>query len=244
MSRDQFELHYQPLVNLRTEETIGFEALLRWRHPDRGLVLPDEFIGHAEETGLIEPIGEWVLREACSAAYQWPDHIRISVNLSSVQFRKKHLVDAVIFALAESCLPANRLELEITESVLLEHTAQNIEMLHELRRLGVRIVLDDFGTGFSSLLYLQQFPFDKIKIARSFVSEMPSNPSSSAIVCAINALARSLDILTLAEGVETTEQAQLLRLSGCGEAQGFLFGKPLEAPELCLDAVARSHDNA
>jgi diguanylate cyclase (GGDEF)-like protein len=240
LNRGQFELHYQPLINLQTEEVVGFEALLRWRHPERGLVLPDEFVGHAEETGMIEPIGEWALREACSTACQWPDHLRISVNLSSVQFRKRNLVDAVIFALAESCLPANRLELEITESVLLEYTSQNIEMLHELRRLGVRIVLDDFGTGFSSLLYLQQFPFDKIKIDRSFVSEMPSNPSSSAIVCAINALARSLDIVTLAEGVETPEQAQLLRLSGCVEAQGFLFGKPLEAPELSLGTVART----
>ena len=235
LSRGQFELHYQPLVNLQTTHVIGYEALLRWRHPQRGLVLPDEFIGHAEETGLIEPIGEWVLREACSAARLWPDHIRVSVNLSSVQFRKKHLVDAVIFALAESCLPASRLELEITESVLLEHSSQNIEMLHELRRLGVRIVLDDFGTGFSSLLYLQQFPFDKIKIDRSFISELPRNSSSSAIVCAINSLARSLDISTLAEGVETAEQAQLLRLSGCNEAQGFLFGKPLMALDLDLD---------
>jgi diguanylate cyclase (GGDEF)-like protein len=234
LSRSQFELHYQPLVNLRTEEVVGYEALLRWRHPERGLVLPDDFVGYAEETALIEPIGEWVLREACSAAIQWSDHIRISVNLSAVQFRKKHLVDAVIFALAESGLAANRLELEITESVLLEHTSQNIEMLHELRRLGVRIVLDDFGTGFSSLLYLQQFPFNKIKIDRSFVSEMPGNASSSAIVCAINSLAQSLDIITLAEGVETAEQARLLKLSGCGEAQGFLFGKPLESHELCL----------
>jgi len=223
LSAGEFELHYQPLVNLAADRITSFEALLRWRHPERGMVSPAEFIPVAEDIGLIVPIGEWVLRTACADMAKWPDDIKVAVNLSPVQFKSKNLVPAVIAALAHSGLPAQRLELEITESVLLAETETNLQTLHQLRGLGVRISMDDFGTGYSSLSYLRSFPFDKIKIDRSFVRDLPDRADCIAIVRAISGLARSLSIATTAEGVETKEQLEHLRAEGCTEVQGFLF---------------------
>ena len=229
---NQFELHYQPLVNLRSEELTGFEALLRWRHPERGMVAPAEFIPLCEEIGLIVPIGEWVLREACRQAAAWPHDIKVAVNLSSIQFRNRGVIEAVMSALAYSRLAPARLELEITESVLLGETEANLATLHRLRQIGVRISMDDFGTGYSSLSYLRSFPFDKIKIDRSFVRELTERPDCIAIIRAVTGLGQSLGIATTAEGVETTEQLMRLREEGCTEVQGFLFSAPRPASEL------------
>jgi diguanylate cyclase (GGDEF)-like protein/PAS domain S-box-containing protein len=223
LSHGEFELHYQPLVNLSADRITSFEALLRWPHPVRGMVSPAEFIPVAEDIGLIVPLGEWVLRTACADAAQWPADVSVAVNLSPVQFKSKNLVPSVIGALAHSRLPADRLELEITESVLLAETDANLQTLHQLRELGVRISMDDFGTGYSSLSYLRSFPFDKIKIDRSFIRDLPDRADCIAIVRAISGLARSLSIATTAEGVETREQLEQLRAEGCTEVQGFLF---------------------
>jgi diguanylate cyclase (GGDEF)-like protein/PAS domain S-box-containing protein len=231
ISLNQFEVHYQPLINLENNEISGFEALVRWRHPERGLVQPNDFIPLAEETGLIGPIGNWVLNQACSDALKWPDHVKIAVNLSPVQFNKTLVLD-VISALAKSGLAPNRLELEITETVLMQDTDSTIAMLNQLRDLGVRIAMDDFGTGYSSLGYLRKFPFDKIKIDRSFISDMDEKADSIAIVRAVTGLGATLGISTTAEGVETVEQLRQLRLEGCTEAQGFLISKPRPASEL------------
>ena len=228
----EFELHYQPLIDLAKDRITAFEALLRWRHPIKGMVSPAEFIPVAEDTGLIVALGEWVLRSACAEAARWPDDIRIAVNLSPVQFRNRGLVQAVIAALAYSGLAPQRLELEITESVLLAETDSNLATLHQLRGLGVRISMDDFGTGYSSLSYLRAFPFDKIKIDRSFVSELANRPDCVAIVRAISGLGRSLGITTTAEGVETAEQLDRLRIEGCTEVQGFLFSAARPAAEV------------
>jgi diguanylate cyclase (GGDEF)-like protein/PAS domain S-box-containing protein len=227
----QFEVHYQPLVNLESDQVSGFEALVRWRHPERGMVQPNDFIPLAEETGLIGPIGNWVLNQACSDAMKWPDHIRVSVNLSPVQFNKTLVLD-VISALSKSGLAAKRLELEITETVLIQETETTITMLNQLRDLGVRIVMDDFGTGYSSLGYLRKFPFDKIKIDRSFINDMDEKANSIAIVRAVAGLGATLGIATTAEGVETIEQLRQLRLEGCTEAQGYLISKPRPVGEL------------
>jgi EAL domain-containing protein (putative c-di-GMP-specific phosphodiesterase class I) len=226
LARDEFVLHYQAVIDAATREPCGAEALVRWRHPRRGLMGPDQFIPLAEEIGLIDALGEWILREACAEAAKWPAHIRIAVNLSPAQFRRGHLADTVMAALARSGLPARRLELEITESVLLQKSESNLAALHAIKRLGVSIVLDDFGTGYSSLGYLRMFPFDKIKIDRSFVQELASRSDCAAIVCAITGLARSLNIVATAEGVETEEQFALVRAAGCNLVQGYLFGKP------------------
>ncbi|HEY4920707.1 MAG TPA: EAL domain-containing protein [Xanthobacteraceae bacterium] len=226
LARDEFVLHYQAVIDAATREPCGAEALVRWRHPRRGLMGPDQFIPLAEEIGLIDALGEWILREACAEAAKWPAHIRIAVNLSPAQFRRGHLADTVMAALARSGLPAHRLELEITESVLLQKSESNLAALHAIKRLGVSIVLDDFGTGYSSLGYLRMFPFDKIKIDRSFVQELASRSDCAAIVCAITGLARSLNIVATAEGVETEEQFALVRAAGCNLVQGYLFGKP------------------
>lgn len=219
----EFELHYQPLVDIASDKISGFEALLRWPHPGKGKISPAEFIPLAEEIGLIGPIGEWVLREACNEAVNWPSEIKVAVNLSPVQFRSRNLVQVVISALANSGLAPTRLELEITESVFLAETEANLAILHQLRELGVSISLDDFGTGYSSLSYLRSFPFDKIKIDRSFVKDLAKPSDCGAIVRAISGLGRSLNITTTAEGVETTEQLDWLRAEGCNEVQGFLF---------------------
>jgi diguanylate cyclase (GGDEF)-like protein len=228
----EFELYYQPLVNLKMEDISGFEALIRWNHPARGLVAPLEFIPMAEETALIVPIGEWVLRQACAEATKWPDHITIAVNLSPAQFKMRNLVQMVMSALAQSGLAASRLELEITESVLLMDNESTLETLHQLRNLGVRISMDDFGTGYSSLSYLRSFPFDKIKIDRSFIHDLTANADSKAIIRAVTGLGSSLGITTTGEGVETHEEFEYLKREGCTEAQGYFFSKPKPAREV------------
>jgi diguanylate cyclase (GGDEF)-like protein/PAS domain S-box-containing protein len=225
----QFELAFQPLITVETGGISGFEALLRWQHPERGLVLPDEFIPLAEEIGLIVPLGEWVLREACATAAGWPDQIRVAVNLSPTQFRAGNLVGTVVSALSAAGLAPNRLELEITEGVLLANSDETLKVLHALRGLGVRIAMDDFGTGYSSLSYLRSFPFDKIKIDRSFVRDIDADPEAMAIVRAVTGLGRSLGMATTAEGIETEEQLARLRADGCTEVQGYLLGRPMPA---------------
>jgi diguanylate cyclase (GGDEF)-like protein len=237
LANGEFEAHYQPIVNAEDGATCAVEALIRWRHPQHGLIAPNRFIPFAEERGLISPIGAWILRQACSDAIAWPAHISVAVNLSSVEFRTGDLLAKVTDALAHSGLAPERLELEVTESVLLQEDARNITILHQIRRLGVSIVLDDFGTGYSSLSYLRLFPFDKIKIDQSFIREMPQRSDCAAIVCAIVGLGRELDIVTAAEGVETAEQLELVRAAGCRQVQGFLFSRPCTAAEL---AFARS----
>jgi EAL domain-containing protein (putative c-di-GMP-specific phosphodiesterase class I) len=227
LSNGEFELYYQPVVNLERNEVSGLEALLRWHHPERGIVSPADFIPLAEETGLIVPIGEWVLRQACAEAATWPHDIRVAVNLSAVQFKNRHLVDTVFSALAASGLAPARLELEITETVLLQNNEVTLATLHQLRALGVRIALDDFGTGYSSLSYLRSFPFDKIKIDRCFVADLSDAADDSlAILRAVAGLGSSLGIATTAEGVETKEQVDRVREEGCTEMQGYFFSPP------------------
>jgi diguanylate cyclase (GGDEF)-like protein len=230
--RDEFELHYQPLINLIAGEVTGFEALLRWHRPGRGLVSPAEFIPVAEETGMIVAIGEWVLRSACFEAENWPVNISVAVNLSPVQFEKGDIVATVRAALKASGLRPDRLELEITESVLLRETAGTLTALHEFRAMGITVALDDFGTGYSSLSYLHSFPFDKIKIDQSFVRDLVTNKESMSIIRAVTGLGHSLNITTTAEGVETLDQLNMLREHGCTEAQGYLFSRPTPANEL------------
>ena len=232
LAGSQFEVWYQPLLNTRTRRISGFEALVRWRHPVRGLVSPGEFIPLAEEIGLIVPLGAWVLRRACADATAWPGHIKLAVNLSAVQFRDPELVRRVIDALDDAALPASRLDLEITESVLLQDSDQTLATLHELRGLGVGISMDDFGTGYSSLSYLRSFPFDKIKIDQSFVRDLSEREDSLAIVRAVTGMARSLGITTTAEGVETDAQFARLTAEGCTEVQGFLFSPARPAADV------------
>ena len=222
----QLQLYYQPLVNAKTGEVHCFEALLRWFHPRLGAVSPGEFVPLAEESGLIGPLGQWVLRAACAEAAKWPSQFRVAVNLSPIQFKNLNLVKVILGALAASGLPAARLELEITESVLLEADPRTLAVLHELHALGIRIVMDDFGTGFSSLNYLRSFPFDKIKIDKSFVDDVSKGGDSIAIVRAIIDLARALKIEVVAEGVETADQRDHLIAEGCTEMQGFYFSRP------------------
>ena len=229
---DEFELHYQPLVNLSSGKVTVFEALLRWNHPHRGRVAPDEFIPLAEETAQIVPLGGWVLEQACLDAAGWPGAIRVAVNLSAVQFRGTGLVQAVAHALARSGLEPERLELEITETALLHDCATTLGILRELRGLGVRIAMDDFGTGYSSLGYLRSFPFDKIKIDRCFVQDIETSADCQAIVRAVTGLGQSLGIATTAEGVETWEQLDHVRAEGCEEVQGYLFSQPVPAAEV------------
>jgi diguanylate cyclase (GGDEF)-like protein len=228
----EFEVFYQPLINLGTNRVSGCEALLRWRSPGRGLVPPGEFIPLAEEIGLINAIGAWVLKQACTEAAGWPDEIKVAVNLSPVQFKRGTVVLDVIAALGASGLPAHRLELEITETVLLQDTEATLSILNQLRALGARISMDDFGTGYSSLSYLRKFPFDKIKIDQSFIRDLSDQPDSVAIVRAIAGLGSTLGIATTAEGVETDEQLEKVRAEGCTEVQGYLFSKPRPAHEL------------
>ena len=228
--KGEFRLMFQPLLNLDSHRVCAFEALLRWRHPERGLLGPATFIAAAEESGVIVPIGEWVLRQACAVAATWPPHVSLAVNLSPAHFKKgRDLVRQVKSALESAAFPPQRLELEITESVLLADDESAVRTLRELKELGVRIALDDFGTGYSSLSYLRRFPFDKIKIDRSFVKGCEESPDGLAIVKAVIALGRSLGMATTAEGVETDGQLDIIRAEGCTEAQGFLFSKPLPA---------------
>ncbi|MCK1357885.1 EAL domain-containing protein [Bradyrhizobium sp. 199] len=227
-----FELHYQPIVKTSGREICGVEALIRWRHPRRGLVAPSSFIPLAEEIGLIVPIGEWVIRQACATASRWPCHLQVAVNISAVQFRQPGLTEVIVGALAASGLDPQRLEIEITESVLLQDRNATLATLHQLRALGIRIAMDDFGTGYSSLTYLQCFPFDKIKIDRSFVSGVANDAGSLSIVRAVAALARGMGMTTTAEGVETEEQRDRIAAEGCTEMQGYLFSPPLPAAEI------------
>jgi len=228
----EFELHYQPLVDIAADRISGFESLLRWRPPEKGMISPAEFVPVAEDIGLIVALGEWVLREACTEAASWPADVKVAVNLSPVQFRSRNLVQVVISALAHSGLSPRRLELEITESLFLAETEANLAILHQLRGLGVSISMDDFGTGYSSLSYLRSFPFDKIKIDRSFVKDLVERSDCVAIVRAISGLGRSLNITTTAEGVETADQLDWLRAEGCNEVQGFLFSAARPASEV------------
>jgi diguanylate cyclase (GGDEF)-like protein len=232
LAEGQFTLHYQPLFSLGADRVMGCEALLRWNHPTRGMVSPGDFIPLAEEIGLINALGEWVLREACREAAGWPEHVRLAVNLSPAQFRDKHLVATVVSALAASGLAAERLELEITESVLLQDSVGNMSILHDLKALGVRISMDDFGTGYSSLSYLRSFPFDKIKIDQTFVRDILDDADALAIIKAVLDLGASLGITTTAEGVETVEQLDELRRQGCGEIQGYFISRPKPASEI------------
>jgi diguanylate cyclase (GGDEF)-like protein/PAS domain S-box-containing protein len=236
LRQGEFHLHYQPLVDLSTGEPKGAEALLRWNHPTRGVIAPDRFIPVAEDIGLIREVGEWVLRTACADAAGWPSHIKLAVNLSSVQFGQGGLVDAVTNTLVGTGLPPERLELEITESVLLPKKDNNIALLHQLKGIGVSIVLDDFGTGYSSLSYLKMFPWDKIKIDRSFVKELATRADCRSIVSTVIGLGHILQIATTAEGIETEQQCALLRAAGCTIGQGYLFGRPVPKANLVLTA--------
>ena len=232
-----FVLYYQPIINLAADRPCGFEALIRWPHPSRGMVSPIDFIPLAEDTGLIVPLGAWILQEACREAAGWPGDLRVSVNVSAVQFQKPGFEQAVIGALAAAGLAPQRLELEITESILIADAEAAITCLHRLRSLGVRIAMDDFGTGYSSLSYLRRFPFDKIKIDRSFIRDI-TDPDAAAIVKAIVGIGTQRGAVITAEGVETEEQLACVRQEGCSEVQGYYFSKPLPAQE-ALDFVCK-----
>jgi diguanylate cyclase (GGDEF)-like protein len=235
----ELKLVYQPQSSLSTKQITGFEALIRWHSPKRGLVSPAEFIPLAEEIGVIVQIGEWVIRTACREAVRWPQPLSVSVNVSAVQFGSPSLVPAILSALAETGMDPRRLELEITESVLMKDQSAAIAMLQKVRAAGVRVSMDDFGTGYSSLSYLRSFPFDKIKIDQSFVRGNPGDPSSVAIVRAIAALGKALGMTTTAEGVETEEQLARVTADGCTDVQGYLISRPL-APEL-IEEFLESH---
>jgi len=243
LDQNQLDLFYQPLVDTEHREVIAFEALLRWHHPIRGLIPPADFIPIAEETGLIVEIGEWALRSACMEATKWPESIRVSVNLSPIQFERGNLHQSVVDALRLSGLAPHRLELEITEGVLLRDEINTRAILHNLRALGVRIALDDFGTAYASLSYLRSFPFDKIKIDRSFVRDLDvgKRKDCEAIIQAVAGLGRQMQISTVAEGIETLDQAQTVTAAGCNELQGFYFSKPVPASDVSkVLAVCRS----
>lgn len=227
----QFELHYQPQMDIASRTVTGMEALLRWRHPTRGMVAPNDFIPLAEETGLIVPLGEWIIRQACEDAATWPEDVRVAVNVSAKQLASGKLVGAVEDALARAGIAASRLEVEITESVLMSDVSGCVETLHRLRGLGARVSMDDFGTGYSSLSYLSSFPFDKIKIDQSFVRGGDA-AKNEAIVRAITAIGKHLGMSTIAEGVETEAQLGTMALSGCGSVQGFLISRPVPASEV------------
>jgi predicted signal transduction protein with EAL and GGDEF domain len=232
VDRNQFEVWYQPQIGLRDGDLIGAEALLRWRHPERGLISPEEFIPVAEAIGLIEALGRWALETACADAAGWPVPIKLAVNVSSVQFVRSDMVQTVSRALERSTLAPSRLDLEITESLFMQPTESVYSALTRLRAIGVGVALDDFGTGYSSLSYIHKFPIDKIKIDGSFVSGLPMDLDSSAIVRAIAALAKNLDIRLNAEAIETVEQAAFLRRLGVDEGQGYLYGRPQLAADI------------
>jgi diguanylate cyclase (GGDEF)-like protein len=226
------ELHYQPLVSIRDNEITALEALLRWNHASRGVISPADFIPIAEETGLIIPIGEWVLRTACKEATRWPEHVKVAVNVSPAQLKSRQFLAMIKSAFAETKLPPHRLQLEITETVLMQDTAATFETLNALRTLGVQIALDDFGTGYSSLSYLRSFPFDKIKIDRSFIKDLANGKEPLAIVHAVADLANCLNMISTAEGVETQQQFDVLQSIGCSEMQGYLFSRAQPAKEV------------
>jgi EAL domain-containing protein (putative c-di-GMP-specific phosphodiesterase class I) len=229
MERGEFELVYQPMHSLKQQRITGFEALVRWNHPTRGQIQPVDFIEVAEEIGLIVPLGEWVLREACHQASTWPETVSVAVNVSPKQFIAKGLPTTVISALAASGLPPERLELEITENIFITDVEATLETLHTLRNMGMRIALDDFGTGYSSLSYLRSFPFDKIKIDKSFVGDLGTCRNGHAVIRSITSLADALGMESLAEGVEDVSQFEVLEREGCQSIQGFLFSRPVGA---------------
>ncbi|MEX6508780.1 putative bifunctional diguanylate cyclase/phosphodiesterase [Jiella sp. M17.18] len=239
LARGEFSLHYQPFVDVRTGDVTGCEALLRWEHPERGMIPPVDFIPLAEESGLIVPIGLWVIGEACREAATWPAGQRVSVNISPVQFRDRELPDRIIEALHAAGLPANRLEIEVTETALVDDVNAAVDILRRIRAIGVHVALDDFGTGYSSLSYLRLFPFDKIKIDRSFVSDLNKRPDCQVIVRAIRDIATGLGMTITAEGVETAEQAAQLRLTGCHEFQGYFFSRPQPVRDLAAVMARR-----
>ena len=239
LDQNELFLEYQPIVSTVTGKTEAFEALLRWQHPTRGLISPAEFIPIAESSGLIEVIGKWVLEQACIEAASWKSNVRVAVNLSPLQFKGFALVASVIRALDQAGLAPDRLELEITESIFLTHSEENIRILHQLKHLGIRIALDDFGTGYSSLAYLRCFPFDKLKIDRSFVADLTASPENLAIVRAIIGLGRSFGAVVTAEGVETEAQYACLALEGCGQAQGFWLGRPSRSGQILERQIDR-----
>ena len=232
IGKGEFELHYQPLVDLATDSIGGFEALMRWNHPLQGRISPGDFIPLAEETGLIVPMGEWVLRQACADATAWPDSVSVSVNVSPVQFKSPNVIQTVFSALTNARLAPQRLELEITETVLLNNSEATLEILHQLRALGVRIAMDDFGVGYSSLSYFQSFPFDKIKLDRSFINGLNEGKTALAVLRAVASLGVNLGITTTAEGVETEEQLALIRREGISQIQGFLISPPRPLREI------------
>ena len=232
INEGEFELYFQPLYSLTEERLKGFEALIRWNHPKKGVVSPNDFIPLAEETGLILPIGEWVIREACHQASLWDDDLAVAVNISPKQFSSPELVSKILNAIAASGIAPNRLELEITESIFIANVEKTMAILHRLRGLGVRIALDDFGTGYSSLSYLRSFPFDKVKIDRSFVTDLASGENGHAIIRAITTLAEALGMETLAEGVEDEKQLEILRREGCRSIQGYLLSRPMSAQQV------------
>jgi EAL domain-containing protein (putative c-di-GMP-specific phosphodiesterase class I) len=235
LARGQFELHYQPNVHLATGETVGMEALVRWRHPQKGMVMPADFIPLAEETGLIVPIGDWVLQEACRQNKAWHDKglpkLRVAVNISAIQFHQKNLLDSVAKALKRSGLAPQYLEVEITESVVMQKASEAIVTLGELAKMGVHISIDDFGTGYSSLSYLKRFPLHTLKIDRSFIRDLSDSADDAAIVSAIIAMAHSLRLKVVAEGVETRDQLRLLHTLGADQYQGYYRSKPVAAGE-------------
>jgi diguanylate cyclase (GGDEF)-like protein len=232
IARCQFEVHFQPYFDVQSGRRRGAEALVRWRHPTRGLIPPDQFIPLAEETGLIVPLGEWIIRQACDDATSWPADTKVSINLSPVQFKQAELFDVIEAALRKSGLPPERLEIEITESVLLERAAENLAFMERLSGIGVSLALDDFGTGYSSLSCLTTFPFNKIKIDKSFMGNLSAHYKSSAIISSVVTLARGLDMQVTAEGVETVEQLDGLKRLGVNFAQGYLLGRPVPVVEL------------
>ena len=242
IDNNEFELFYQPQFDLEENRICSFEALIRWNHPKRGVISPADFVPIAEETGLIVPIGNWVIRRACAEAAHWPANVRVAVNVSPIQFHRGALHETILLALADTGLAPNRFEVEITESVFLEGGEATLRLLHSLRALGVRVALDDFGTGYSSLSYLQSFPFDKLKIDRTFIQNLLTRDGASAIVRAITELAHALNMETTAEGVEETAQLMELRAHGCSSVQGYLFAEPMSAAD--VDRLFAEHREA
>jgi diguanylate cyclase (GGDEF)-like protein len=237
IERQEFELHYQPVVDAKTRTLCGVEALVRWRHPTKGLIAPDKFVPLAETTGLIVPLGEWILRRACADAASWPAHIKLAINISAIQFKKDDLFEVILSTLVETGFTPGRLELEITETSLLENQEAHLTTIRQLKNLGISMALDDFGTGYSSVNYLANFPFDKIKIDKSFTQGVLTRRDCKAVVASTLALAQGLGTVTTAEGVETEEQLEYMRAAGVDLVQGYLFGRPVPIAQLDVNAA-------